>query len=124
MPYTLSEQESSTQAKDSDIPLSEGFHWESLPDSPSGTDWTGPPLPPQHATHDHSRMGTRSDSQMREPPERPGPAREGRSRQPVETVPMKVESNPEDENGDNSSANKRKHTAVVVSTVLLSVGHR
>ncbi|XP_044025924.1 zinc finger protein 106 [Siniperca chuatsi] len=111
----LSDQESSTRAEDNDLPLSEGFHWESLPDSPSGAHWTGLHPPPQDAADNDSHAETQLDSQMQEPLEQPGAAQEGCSRQTVEAVSVKVEPNPEVENGDardNSGASKRKHKAV------------
>ncbi|XP_031178318.1 zinc finger protein 106 isoform X2 [Sander lucioperca] len=108
----LSDQESSTQAKDNDISLSEGFHWESFPNSPSGAHWTKLPPPPQDTTNNDSRPETQSDSQLQEPSEQPAAAFQCCSSQTVEALSVKVEPNLEDENGDlraNSSASKRKH---------------
>ncbi|XP_038582999.1 zinc finger protein 106 [Micropterus salmoides] len=95
-------------AADSDLPLSEGFHWESLPDSPSGAHWTGPHPSPPGATRNNSCTEAQSDSQTQEPLEQPGSAQQSCSRQTVEVVSVKVEPNFEDENGDVSSASKRK----------------
>ncbi|XP_051263866.1 zinc finger protein 106 [Dicentrarchus labrax] len=106
-------QESSTQAED--LPLSEGFHWESLPDSPAGGNWTGLPPPPQHTADHGSHTGTQSDSQMQQPLQQPGAAQEGCSGQTVKVVSVKVEPNVEEENEDlrgHSSANKRTHRVV------------
>ncbi|XP_032398117.1 zinc finger protein 106 isoform X2 [Etheostoma spectabile] len=106
----LSDQESSTQAKDNDISLSEGFHWETFPNSPSGAHWTN--LPPQHTTNNDSHPETQSDSQLQEPLEQPGAALEGCSSKTVEALSVKVELNWKDDNGDlraNSNASKRKH---------------
>uniref|UniRef100_A0A8C9X285 Zinc finger protein 106-like n=1 Tax=Sander lucioperca TaxID=283035 RepID=A0A8C9X285_SANLU len=111
----LSDQESSTQAKDNDISLSEGFHWESFPNSPSGAHWTKLPPPPQDTTNNDSRPETQSDSQLQEPSEQPAAAFQCCSSQTVEALSVKVEPNLEDENGDlraNSSASKRKHNRV------------
>lgn len=97
------------------MPLSEGFHWESVPDSPSGAHWTGLPPPTQDTTDNDSHTETQSDPQMQGPLEQPGAAQEG---QKVEVVSVKVESNFEDENlRDNSSAKKRKHKVVTVSSI-------
>lgn len=112
------DQGTSTQAED--LPLSEGFHWESLPHSTSGEHWTGLPPQPQETTRNESHTETRSDSQMQEPSEKPGAAQEACSRQTVRAVSVKVEANLEDENGDlrdHSSARKRKHNVVTVSKI-------
>ncbi|XP_034756446.1 zinc finger protein 106-like isoform X2 [Etheostoma cragini] len=108
----LSDQESSTQARDNDISLSEGFHWESFPNSPSGAHWTNLPPLPQHTTNNDSHPETQSASQLQEPLEQPGAALEGCSSKTVKALSVKVELNLKDENGDlraNSSASKRKH---------------
>ncbi|XP_037607356.1 zinc finger protein 106 isoform X3 [Sebastes umbrosus] len=99
--------------------LSEGFHWESVPERPSGAHCTGlppPPPPPQNTTHNDSRTETQSSSQTQEPSEPPseppGAAQEGCSSQPLDAVSVKVEPRLEDENGDSrgdSSTSKRKH---------------
>ncbi|XP_070705518.1 zinc finger protein 106-like [Pempheris klunzingeri] len=105
----LSDQESSTQAKDLDLPLSEGFHWESFPDSPSGAHWAELPPPPQDTIDTDSPTETQSASQMPEPPEQLGAAQEDCRRQAVDSV--KTEPNMEDKDvdlRDDSSANKRK----------------
>ncbi|KAK9531416.1 hypothetical protein VZT92_010843 [Zoarces viviparus] len=93
----LSDQESSTQAKDNDATLSEGFHWESLPDGPSGAHWTSLPPPP----HEDSQ----SDSQIQE---QPGAPQEGCSSHTADAVSVKAEPTLDDENlRANGSAGKR-----------------
>ncbi|XP_049446993.1 zinc finger protein 106 isoform X2 [Epinephelus fuscoguttatus] len=107
----LSNQQSSTQAE-SDMTLSEGFHWESFPNSPSAAHWTGLPPPPQDTVYNDSRTETQSAPQVQEPLEPPGAAQEGCSRQTVHAVSVKMEQSCEDENGDlraSSGASKRKH---------------
>ncbi|XP_031717406.1 zinc finger protein 106 [Anarrhichthys ocellatus] len=94
----LSDQESSTQAKDNDATLSEGFHWESLPDGPSGAHRTSLPPPPH--------KDSQSDSQIQE---QPGAAQEGCSSHTADAVSVKVEPKLNDENLQaNGSASKRK----------------
>ncbi|XP_054474916.1 zinc finger protein 106 [Anoplopoma fimbria] len=110
----LSDKDSSTQAKDNDASLSEGFHWESFTDSPSGAHGTLLPPPPQNTTSNDSHTETQSESQMQEPLEQPGAAQEGYSNQTAEAVSVKQEWNLEDENGDvraNSIVSKRKRNA-------------
>ncbi|XP_047184692.1 uncharacterized protein znf106b isoform X3 [Scophthalmus maximus] len=90
-------QGSSTQPPDKDLPLSEGFHWESIPESPSGSHSTLPPAA--------------CDAQSCSRTQEPGPAPQGGSSPTVTPVPVKAETM-EPENGrsrDDSSANKRKH---------------
>nr|XP_019953106.1 PREDICTED: zinc finger protein 106-like isoform X3 [Paralichthys olivaceus] len=94
------ENKSSTQPPDTDLPLSEGFHWESIPDSPSVTPLTVPP-PPQDTTGSDSHRDVQSVSLK----QGPGTARQGGSSPTAAPVKAK----PSVENGGLSSANKRKH---------------
>ncbi|KAI3364223.1 hypothetical protein L3Q82_011026 [Scortum barcoo] len=103
------DQESSTQAED--LPLSEGFHWESVPASPSH--WAGHRPPGQGRAHNPSHTETQSGPQMQEPLEQPAAAQEGGRGQTVEAVSVKAEPNFEDNNfRDNSNAKKRKQEVV------------
>ncbi|XP_018550495.1 LOW QUALITY PROTEIN: uncharacterized protein znf106b [Lates calcarifer] len=106
------DQESSSQLQDNEWPLSEGFHWESIPDSPSGPHMTVPP-PPQDTTDTDSHRETQSDPQVQEPDTAQQVG--GSSSSTVTATSVKTEPNLEDENGglrDNSSAKKRKHNPV------------
>uniref|UniRef100_UPI0037E8FD25 zinc finger protein 106 isoform X2 n=1 Tax=Semicossyphus pulcher TaxID=241346 RepID=UPI0037E8FD25 len=105
------EKEQSTRAEEKDMPLSEGFHWESFPDSPSAAHWAGLPAPLRDTTVNDSHTETQSDSQVQEPSKQPGAAQESCSDQTVEAAPVKVEPDLEDDSrdlGSTSSANKRK----------------
>ncbi|XP_030576667.1 zinc finger protein 106 isoform X2 [Archocentrus centrarchus] len=105
-------QESSVQAQDFDLPLSEGFHWESFPDSLSGPNSILPP--PLQDTADHTE--TQSDSQSQEALGQPAAAQaHSSSSQAAATIQMKVEPNFEELNADlrgGTSAGKRKHSLV------------
>ncbi len=120
----MSGQESSTQAQD--LPLSEGFHWESLPHIPSGAYCTEPP-PPSPVTADHdSHTETQSNSRAQQLPEPRGAAQEAYSSRTVKASSVKVEPNSEEENedlSDHSGAKKRKHEEVMVSRTILSQSH-
>lgn len=105
----LSDQESSTQAEGNNTTLSEGFHWESFPDDPSGAHRAGQPARP----HEDTTFNDSHSQILQEPLEQPGAAQEGCSSQ---TVPVKMELNFEDENGDRRANSKRKHS--VVSSVI------
>ncbi|XP_073348470.1 zinc finger protein 106 [Pagrus major] len=108
-----SDQEISTQAED--FPLSEGFHWESLPGSASGAHWTRlPPPAAQDTTVNEPHAATPSDSQMQEAVEQPGAAQEGRSSHTVKVVSVKVETHSDGDGdlGDHSGAKKRKSKVV------------
>ncbi|XP_068593399.1 zinc finger protein 106 isoform X2 [Cebidichthys violaceus] len=97
----LSDQESSTQAKDNDAALSEGFHWESFPDGPSGSRCTSLPPPPN--------KDSQSDSPIQE---RPAAAQEGSSSSSpaAKAVSVKVEPKLDDDIlRANGGASKRKH---------------
>lgn len=115
---TLSDKDHSTQAED--LPLSEGFHWESLPHSPPDAHWNGSPPQPQDTTCNESHTETQSESQMQESLEPPGAAQEACSGQMVKAVSVKVEPNLEDGNGDvrdHSSARKKKRKVDTVSKI-------
>ncbi|KAM6915438.1 zinc finger protein 106 [Xenentodon cancila] len=95
--------------RDDDLPLSEGFHWESLPGGVSGTDLTLPP--PSHESH----PDTQPVSRLEEPLEQPRAAQSPRSSQTVTGATVKEELNVEDESGalrNSVCANKRKNTTV------------
>lgn len=109
-------QDSSVRPQDFDLPLSEGFHWESFPDSVSVPHSTAPP--PFRDTADTERdTGTQSDSQVQEASGQPAAAQDPGSSQTAAQIQMKVEPNFEDFNSDLrgiTSASKRKHTTVTV----------
>lgn len=109
-------QDSSVRPQDFDLPLSEGFHWESFPDSVSVPHSTAPP--PFRDTADTERdTGTQSDSQVQEASGQPAAAQDPGSSQTAAQIHMKVEPNFEDFNADlrgSTSASKRKHTTVTV----------
>ncbi|XP_056260597.1 zinc finger protein 106 [Seriola aureovittata] len=104
----LTDQGSSTRPQDNDLPLSEGFHWESIPGCPSVPNLTLPPPPQEMTDTADSHKEIQSGSQMQEP----ATPQQGGSYHPVTAEYVKTEPNLEDENGglrDNSSANKRRH---------------
>uniref|UniRef100_A0A3Q3N199 Zinc finger protein 106-like n=1 Tax=Labrus bergylta TaxID=56723 RepID=A0A3Q3N199_9LABR len=109
------DRERKTQAEDNDLPLSEGFHWESFPDSPSAAHWTGLPTPPpQDNVANNCHIETQSNLQMQEPLEQPAAGQDGN--QTAETVHVKEEPNLEREDVEkrsNSVSNKRKPNVVV-----------
>lgn len=112
------EQDSFTQMEE--LPLSEGFHWESLPDSPSFGPLTGLPPPVQDTPRSESSTEPQSSPLM---PEAPGelPEQEDNRRQ---TVAVKVEPKPAEENGavaDQSTAKTRKNTVMTVSKLQCSI---
>ncbi|KAM8726084.1 zinc finger protein 106 isoform 3-T3 [Acanthopagrus schlegelii] len=114
-----SDQEISTQTED--FPLSEGFHWESLPGSASGDHLTRlPPPAAQDTTVNEHHTATPSDSQMQEAVEQLGAAQEGRNSQTVKVVSVKVETHLDEDGdlGDHSSAKKRKSKVVTCDGVL------
>ncbi|KAM6992414.1 zinc finger protein 106 [Tautogolabrus adspersus] len=103
-----------TQAEDTNSPLSEGFHWESFPDSPSAAHRTGLPPPPQDNMVNDCHIETQSNLQMQEPLEQPAAGQD--DNQTTEAVHVKVEPNQESENVEKRStsvANKRKPNVVV-----------
>uniref|UniRef100_A0A3Q1F9L2 Zinc finger protein 106-like n=1 Tax=Acanthochromis polyacanthus TaxID=80966 RepID=A0A3Q1F9L2_9TELE len=103
--------ESSTQPKDIDLPLSEGFHWESIPGSPSLLHKTLPPPPPQQTTAANFRSETLSDTRTQELLEQPDAAQTSCSSQTAAGFSVKVALNLKNENGDptdNSVTSKRK----------------
>lgn len=106
------EQDGFTQMED--LPLSEGFHWESLPDSPSLAPLTGSPPPVQNTRP--SESPTEPQSSLPRPDASEELPEEEENRRG--TVAVKVEPNPAVENGaaaDPSTAQTRKTTAVTVS---------
>ncbi|CAB1445148.1 unnamed protein product [Pleuronectes platessa] len=88
---------------DSDLPLSEGFQWESIPVSPSETHSTLPP-PAQDTTEMDSHRDEQSGSLMQEP----GTSGQGGSSPTVSAAPVQAEPSVEPENGGLSRAKKRK----------------
>ncbi|XP_008300556.1 zinc finger protein 106-like [Stegastes partitus] len=91
------DQERSTQPQDSDLPLSEGFHWESIPDSPSALDMTFPPAPPPQTTAADRHTETQSETQIQEPLEEPDAAQTRCSSQTAAGLSVKVEPKLDDE---------------------------
>lgn len=104
------DQESSAQPQDSDVPLSEGFQWELFPHSPSGPH-SSLPLPRQDTSDFDTHTETQSDSLMQEPLEQPGTTQQGGSSHIVTAAPAKKEPDLQGDGSlrDNSSTNKRKH---------------
>lgn len=95
-------------------PLSEGFHWESLPDSPSFAPLMGLPPPVEDTPPSRSPTEPQSSPLMPEPLEEL-PGQEDNARQ---TVAVKVETTPAEENGavaDQSTAKTSKNTVRTVS---------
>lgn len=106
-------------AQEEDLPLSEGFHWESLSHTPPAR-WNGLPPQPRDTTYKESHTESRSDSQKQESLEPPGAAQEACSQQMVKAVSGKAEPSVEDGNRglkDDSGARKRKHKVETVSKV-------
>lgn len=102
-------------AQDSDLPLSEGFHWESIPGSPSVMP---PVLPSSHADH---LSEAQTDSHTQNSSGQPDVAQPGCSSKTAMQISMKVEPNLEGENEDlssNSNANKRPRSMLEVSWTL------
>lgn len=121
---SFSHRDSSVQTEDKDMPLSEGFHWESLPlpDVPASTQH----IPPQNTTDNGSHIETQSRSRLQEAVGLASLTLESSSQTEAAPVSVKVEveANLEDENRDlrnDSSANKRKHKTVRVSSIILGV---
>ncbi|XP_026196776.1 zinc finger protein 106 isoform X2 [Anabas testudineus] len=110
-PLTDREISTQPQPRDSDLPLSEGFHWESFPDAPSGQCPT-PPFPPQHPANPGPHTETHLGSQQQEPLEQPGTAQMDRNFVKVTAASVKLEPNLEIDNGGNSGTNKRKHNTL------------
>ncbi|XP_062266666.1 zinc finger protein 106 isoform X2 [Platichthys flesus] len=88
---------------DSDLPLSEGFQWESIPVSPSETHLTLPPSA-QDTTEIDSHRDEQSGSLMQEP----GSSGQGAGSPTVPAGPVQAEPSGELENGGLSRAKKRK----------------
>ncbi|XP_040919941.1 zinc finger protein 106 isoform X2 [Toxotes jaculatrix] len=99
----LTNQESSAQPQGSDVPLSEGFHWELISGSPLKPHLTLPP-PAQDTAHTDSYREIQSGSQM----QAPGTAQRGGSSHTVVAVSVKAEPNESGDLRDSSSSNKRK----------------
>lgn len=92
--------------QDGDLPLSEGFHWESVPDSPSVPP---PALPSPHA----DRLGeTPSDSPARDSPVQADVAQASSSKT-AGKVSVKVEPNLEEDDEDLSSKSKKRNFSMV-----------
>lgn len=109
----MSEQHISTQAED--VPLSEGFHWESLQHSPSFAHWSELPHQSQDATYSKSCAETAPLIEIA--PKHPDPEPEDGNRQ---TSSVQAEQILEGENGDligHISAPKRKRKVVTVSKI-------
>lgn len=103
-----------------DFPLSEGFHWESLPGSASGAHLTQlPPPAAQDTTAHEPHTAAPSDSHIQEAVEQLGAAQEGRNSQTFKVVSVKMETHLDEDGdlGDHSSAKKRKSKVVTVSSV-------
>ncbi|KAM3602873.1 uncharacterized protein V6R79_012348 [Siganus canaliculatus] len=100
------DQEKSLQVDDQ--PLSEGFQWETFPDSPSTQLWTQISPPLKDSTDHDSHTVTQSNCPMQE---QPGVAQEGCSVQVAEAFPVKVERSLQEENRGligHGAAKKRK----------------
>lgn len=106
------EQDNWTQMEE--LPLSEGFHWESIPDSPSFAPFTGLPPPVQNTPR--SQLPTEPQfSPLMPEASKELPKQDDNGRQ---TVTVKVESNSEEKNGsvtDQSTAKNRTNTVMTVS---------
>ncbi|XP_058470171.1 zinc finger protein 106 isoform X3 [Solea solea] len=104
------DQAGTSQPQDTDLPLSEGFHWDSIPYTPSDIQLNSAP-PAQDTTNTSSHRETQSDPQMQEP----CTAQQGGGSSPTVTaVSIKVEPQWEHENqvlGDNGGAKKRQHNS-------------
>ncbi|XP_056872114.1 zinc finger protein 106 isoform X1 [Takifugu flavidus] len=92
--------------------LSEGFHWESLPDGPSFAPLVGSAPPGQDAPRSKSPTEPQSSWLKTDALEEPSPGQEDNTRQ---SVAVEVEPKPVEENGavaGQSAAKKRKTTVV------------
>ncbi|TWW68702.1 Zinc finger protein 106 [Takifugu flavidus] len=95
--------------------LSEGFHWESLPDGPSFAPLVGSAPPGQDAPRSKSPTEPQSSWLKTDALEEPSPGQEDNTRQ---SVAVEVEPKPVEENGavaGQSAAKKRKTTVVSAS---------
>ncbi|KAF3702960.1 Zinc finger protein 106 [Channa argus] len=109
LPSPSTVRESSAQPQENDVPLSEGFHWESVPDTPKGPHLTLPP-PPQDPTHLDTRTETQSEC-LQEPLQQSGAAQQEGSSCTVTAASVKVEPNLKIESWglrEKSSTRKRK----------------
>lgn len=101
-----------------DVPLSEGFHWESVPNSPSDTHCTKLPPQPPGTTWTQLQPDTQTDSQTQGLPEQSGAVHDTGNKQVSKGVSVKVEVIQDDETEDVAEhirVGKRKHKAVTVS---------
>ncbi|KAM4712526.1 uncharacterized protein znf106b isoform 1-T2 [Anableps anableps] len=96
--------------QEEDLPLSEGFHWESFPDSPL----VPPPALP--SPHSDRLSEAQSDSQTRDSPKQLNVPQASCSSKTAEKVSVKLEPNLEDENEDVS----KKRTVIMVEEDGLS----
>lgn len=102
-------QDTSVQVED--VPLSEGFHWESVPHSPSDTHCTKLPWT-------QLQPDTQTDSQTQGLPKQSGATHDTGNKQVSKGVSVKVEVIQDDENEDVAEHNrvrKRKQKVVTVS---------
>ncbi|XP_067339108.1 zinc finger protein 106 isoform X2 [Channa argus] len=109
LPSPSTVRESSAQPQENDVPLSEGFHWESVPDTPKGPHLTLPP-PPQDPTHLDTRTETQSEC-LQEPLQQSAAAQQEGSSCTVTAASVKVEPNLKIESWglrEKSSTRKRK----------------
>lgn len=105
-----------------DMPLSEGFHWESVPHSPSDTHCTKLPPQPPDTTWTQPQADTQTDSQTQGLPEQSGATQDAGNKQVSEGVSVKVEVIQDDENEDvavHNQVGRRKHKVVTVSKLRL-----
>lgn len=121
--FASNEPEQDSFAQVEELHLSEGFHWESIPDSPSLAPMTGLPPPVQDTPPSESPTEPQSGPLMPEASEEP-PEQEENRRQ---TVAVKVEPNPAEAKGavaDRSTAKTRKNTVRTVSKACVTVWSR
>lgn len=98
-----------SSVNDYDLPLSEGFHWEMIPDCSTEPHLTPPP--PPH----FSSTGVVSDAQVKSLLEREAAQSSCKGQT---TVKVKEEPNPEDYEMS-TNANKRKLNALTVGCALI-----
>ncbi|XP_074541419.1 zinc finger protein 106 isoform X2 [Halichoeres trimaculatus] len=100
--------ERSSATEDYNMPLSEGFHWESFPDSPSAQHWAGFPPTPQDTAASNSHP--EPEVQLQEPLEPPGETadRDGM----MNGVQVKVEPDVECENGEKRGSKRNPNESV------------
>ncbi|XP_029352375.1 uncharacterized protein znf106b isoform X2 [Echeneis naucrates] len=100
-------QENSTRLQDMDLPLSEGFHWESILNSPSVPQLSLSPQPQDTTDTTDSHRDTRSDSQLQEPVAAQG----DQNNHTATLVSVKQDPKQKDDTGGlrDNGANKRKN---------------